>query len=76
MLRANKKAAGGFFLPFAKGDPRLAVSLSYPEPRIHFALVCGAKSCPAIKTYRAKDVDETLTASAQVCYPRQHTRLD
>ena len=29
----------------------LKVALDVPEPRIHFALVCGAKSCPPIKTY-------------------------
>ena len=27
------------------------VALDVPEPRVHFALVCGAKSCPPIKTY-------------------------
>ena len=30
---------------------RLKIALPEPEPRVHFALVCGAKSCPAIKTY-------------------------
>jgi hypothetical protein len=30
---------------------RLKISLDSPEPRVHFALVCGAKSCPPIKTY-------------------------
>lgn len=29
----------------------LPVALAEVEPRIHFALVCGAKSCPPIKTY-------------------------
>ena len=33
---------------------RLKVSLEEPEPRVHFALVCGAKSCPPIKTYSSK----------------------
>jgi hypothetical protein len=44
---------GMLFKPFGKNDPRLKVSLEQPEPLIHFALVCGAKSCPPIKTYSA-----------------------
>ena len=28
--------------------------------RIHFALNCGAKSCPAIRIYSAKDLDREL----------------
>ena len=44
---------GMFSLPFGKSDPRLKVALQTPEPLIHFALVCGAKSCPPIKTYSA-----------------------
>ena len=35
-------------------ESRLQVSLDTPEPRIHFALVCGAKSCPPIKTYSSE----------------------
>lgn len=33
---------------------RLKMSLDAPESRVHFALVCGAKSCPPIKTYSAE----------------------
>lgn len=40
--------------PFGSSDPRLKVALETPEPLIHFALVCGAKSCPPIKTYSAE----------------------
>lgn len=28
---------------FAEGDPRLQFTVSEVDPRIHFALVCGAK---------------------------------
>ena len=31
-----------------------------PDPRIHFALNCGAASCPAILAYDPATVDETL----------------
>lgn len=43
----------------------MQVALPNPEPLIHFALVCGAKSCPPVKTYEAKAVDESLKAAAQ-----------
>lgn len=44
------------FRPFGASDPRLKVALEKHEPLIHFALVCGAKSCPPIKTYSADGV--------------------
>lgn len=53
ILRANRKPIGSLRKPFPKGDPRLLVALPNPEPKVHFALVCGAKSCPPIKTYSA-----------------------
>lgn len=34
------------------------------DPRIHFALVCGAKSCPPIKLYSAATLEEGLSAAA------------
>jgi hypothetical protein len=37
------------------------------EPRIHFAIVCASKSCPALRSeaYRAKTLDEQLTLAAR-----------
>ncbi len=35
------------------------------EPMVHFALVCGAKSCPPIKTYSSQ-VDRTVLEIAHV----------
>ena len=54
VLRANRKGIGQFRRPFGSKDPRRKIALSRPEPRIHFALVCGAKSCPPIKTYSSQ----------------------
>jgi hypothetical protein len=31
-------------------------------------VVCGAKSCPAIKTYRASDVDDALTTATEAFF--------
>jgi hypothetical protein len=35
------------------------------DPRIHFALVCGARSCPPIKLYSPETLDEGLTGAAE-----------
>ena len=35
------------------------------DPRIHFALVCGARSCPPIRTYTAEGLDAQLAAAAE-----------
>jgi len=35
------------------------------DPRIHFALVCGAKSCPAINVFTAENLDRGLQAAAE-----------
>ncbi|KAJ7363529.1 hypothetical protein OS493_009684 [Desmophyllum pertusum] len=65
VLRSNRKAIGAVTKPFSKSDPRLKVSLPAPEPKIHFALVCGAKSCPPIKTYTSAGIDEELSLAAE-----------
>lgn len=57
---------GMIFRPFGSDDPRLKVALETAEPLIHFALVCGAKSCPPIKTYSASGIMD------QVCGFTQH----
>ena len=54
VLRANRKPVAALKRPFSRSDPRLEVALPEPEPRIHFALVCGARSCPPIKLYSAE----------------------
>ncbi|KAI6646785.1 hypothetical protein LOD99_9184 [Oopsacas minuta] len=65
ILRANRKAVGSLTLPFRKNDPRAQFALKQIEPRIHFALNCGAQSCPPIKTYSAANIYEELTIATQ-----------
>ncbi|XP_064382280.1 uncharacterized protein LOC135331148 [Halichondria panicea] len=65
ILRANRKPVGAFKRPFSKDDPRLKVMLDECEPLIHFALVCGAKSCPPIKTYSAQRINEELKVAGE-----------
>ena len=51
---------------FRASDPRRAFSLERRDvdPRIHFALNCGAKSCPAIKVYSAATLEDGLQGAA------------
>ncbi|KAK6188137.1 hypothetical protein SNE40_004387 [Patella caerulea] len=65
VLRGNRKGVGQFSRPFSKTDPRLKVALERHEPLIHFGLVCGAKSCPPIKTYTSDKVIEQLGMAAE-----------
>ncbi|CAC5409797.1 unnamed protein product [Mytilus coruscus] len=65
VLRANRKGVGMFTKPFSKSDPRFKIALEKHEPLIHFALVCGAKSCPPIKTYSVEGIYEELKSAAE-----------
>lgn len=44
-------------------DPRRAFSIDPVDPRIHFTLVCGAKSCPAIRVYSGANLERGLQAA-------------
>ncbi|KAL3141127.1 hypothetical protein ABBQ38_003478 [Trebouxia sp. C0009 RCD-2024] len=53
---------------FKATDPRAAYVVSPVDPRIHFALVCGAKSCPPIKVYTPATLQEGLdSATSAFC---------
>ncbi|XP_023325564.1 uncharacterized protein LOC111699192 [Eurytemora carolleeae] len=61
ILRSNRQSMGTLYRkPFKSGDPRLKISLAHVDPRIHFALNCGAKSCPPIKTFSGDQVQDQL----------------
>lgn len=65
ILRANR---GHILMPgprFADDDPRCAWCLSQMDPRIHFALVCAADSCPPINLYEAEQIDAQLDLAAR-----------
>ncbi|XP_077584319.1 uncharacterized protein LOC144204292 [Stigmatopora nigra] len=65
VLRANRKGVAQLRRPFSKTDPRLQLALKDVEPLIHFALNCGAKSCPPIKTYTPQKIDQQLRTAAE-----------
>lgn len=50
---------------FKAGDPRATLAVNPPDPRIHFALNCGAASCPAIRVFTPASLDAGLEAAAQ-----------
>jgi hypothetical protein len=75
ILRGNSPAASsiGMLLgfpalsqgPFVTGDPRRAAVVPPPvDARIHFALVCGARSCPPVQVYSPDNLEEGLAAAA------------
>ena len=70
VLRANRASFATLFrTPFKPDDPRLSseakVALDQVEPRVHFALNCGAASCPPIKTFSGNDIDNQLDLATQ-----------
>jgi hypothetical protein len=64
ILRGNRRYPYRIFKPFKKGDPRLEFIVVPMDPRIHFTLVCGARSCPPIGFYEAKQIDFQLELAA------------
>lgn len=65
ILRSNRSAMGTLYrTPFSKGDPKLKLILPTADPRIHFALNCGAKSCPPIKTFSGEEVQSQLEVAS------------
>jgi hypothetical protein len=65
ILRANARPPYKIFPFFGWKDPRLGVSLQKMDPRIHFALVCGSRSCAPIRFYEAEKISEQLDMAAK-----------
>lgn len=65
ILRGNRPHPGpGRKLMFKESDPRVKFVVPL-DCRIHFALVCGAKSCPAIRVYKVTNLERGLQGAAQ-----------
>lgn len=65
ILRAN---AGHIIIPgpqFTLNDPRCSFVLDQADFRIHFALVCGAASCPPVRFYDPPKIDAQLDLAAR-----------
>lgn len=65
LLRGNARVPPFPWRAAKPGDPRLQAAPSRVDPRIHFALNCGARSCPPIRHYLSGQIDDQLdTATA------------
>lgn len=69
ILRRSKFwwAAGWLRNPFAQRI-KLATQLDNDDPRIHFALNCGANGCPAIRFYTVSGVEEELDLATKAFF--------
>ncbi|KAK9983416.1 hypothetical protein SO802_032941 [Lithocarpus litseifolius] len=65
ILRANQRPPYNLMKPFGAKDKRSKVALPYPEPLIHFALVCGTRSGPALRCYSPGNIDKELMEAAR-----------
>jgi hypothetical protein len=63
VLRGNRRNPFLPFAPFGREDPRLEMAIEPIDPRVHFALVCGARSCPPIAFYDGIKLDEQLESA-------------
>jgi hypothetical protein len=64
LLRANRPALPGLPAPFPEDDPRARFGPGLLDPRVHFALNCGTRSCPPVAFYEAERLQEQLEAAA------------
>jgi hypothetical protein len=64
ILRANTRPPYRLLPVFKWGDARRDLSLEEIDPRIHFALVCGSRSCAPIHFYEADSIDRQLDKAA------------
>jgi hypothetical protein len=60
VLRGNRRRVLPPLRPFAAGDPRRRLALEPLDPRIHFAINCGARSCPPLGVYRGDVIEAQL----------------
>lgn len=65
ILRSNRKAPFALTLPFGAKDDRLRLAMPTVDCRIHFALNCGANSCPPVNSFTAEGMEEELRIVAQ-----------
>ena len=61
---------------FNHNDPRLKYTVKEFDPRIHFALNCGASSCPPISVYTPDNVETGLESATVNFINSPETSLD
>jgi hypothetical protein len=63
LLRRSRWKYGAGYLPVPRpGTFERRFRVAVPDPRVHFALNCGAASCPPVRGYDPGDLDAQLEA--------------
>lgn len=75
LLRRNARPPYGVRRLLRGSDPRLAAAPARLDPRVHFALNCGARSCPVVRPYDDDGLDHQLDAATRQ-YLVQESELD
>jgi hypothetical protein len=75
LLRNNAARAFPPWPALARNDPRLALAVAPVDPRIHFALNCGARSCPPVSVYRPAALDGQLELATRT-FVNEEVTLD
>jgi hypothetical protein len=65
ILRRNRRPWRKPIRPFGIFDPRRRLLTRECDPRIHFALVCGSRSCAPIDYYDAQNLQSQLNDAAR-----------
>lgn len=65
ILRGNRRPPYRLLRPFRNDDLREKFTILPMDPRTHFALVCGARSCPPIGFYEAEQIDDQLQLASE-----------
>jgi len=83
VLRGNARPWFSPVKPFSFKDPRRAFIMVPSDPRIHFALVCGSRSCAPIDYYDSRHIYDQLDDAAEsfvnssevLIFPEKHGML-
>jgi hypothetical protein len=75
VLRCNRRSPSSALKPLRRGDRRLDSAPSKLDPRVHFVLNCGARSCPPIRIMGRESAFETLELAAR-SYLQAETDVD
>jgi len=74
ILRGNRAHPQGISRRLRPSDARAGWVVAL-DPRVHFALNCGLRSCPLVRAYSGADTDARLEAATSF-FVRDTTRVD
>ncbi len=64
ILRGNQPPLPQLDRPIEPGNALAELCIEPPDPRIHFALNCAARSCPPLRVYSASTIEQDLDSAA------------